>query len=196
LPSPISIQHGGERPLEGPTSPDPDELAIGKTVVLGLGNHYLRDDGVGIRVAEELKRRNLGEGTLVQAHQTFDLWLLSEFSGASKLVIVDAVKSGSAPGTITEYEVAPRPGPLSSLPGLHSLELHDLIDFASRMGLLTCPVTIIGIEPKVCEVGEGLSQEVERAIPEVVALVAARTQKRAEHMAEDDTKRLEKAPNP
>ena len=176
MPSPISLQHGGERPLEEPTAPDPDELATGKTVVLGLGNPYLRDDGVGITVAKELQRRNLGEGTLVRAHQTFDLWLLSEFSGASRLIIVDAVRSGSAPGTITEYEVAPRPGPLSSLPGLHSLELHDLIDFASRMGLLSCPVTIIGVEPRDCEVGEGLSREVERTIPEVVALVAAKSQ--------------------
>ena len=177
MPSPLTIQHGGERPLAEPTAPDSDELATGKTVILGLGNHYLRDDGVGIRVAEELKLCNLGEGILVRAHQTFDLWLLSEFSGASKLIIVDAVKSGSAPGTVTEYEVAPRPGPLSSLPGLHSLELHDLVEFASRMGLLSCPITIIGIEPKACEVGEGLSPEVERAIPEVVALVVAMSQR-------------------
>ena len=172
----MSLQHEGERPLEEPTVPDPDELATGKTVVLCLGNPYLRDDGVGTAVAKELQRRNLGEGTLVRAHHTFDLWLLSEFSGASRLIIIDAVWSGSSPGTVTEYEVAPRQGPLSSLPGLHSLELHDLIDFASRMGLVSCPVTIIGVEPRECEVGEGLSPEVERAIPEVVALVAARSQ--------------------
>jgi len=172
----MSLQHEGERPLEEPTAPDPDELATGKTVVLCLGNPYLRDDGVGVAVARELQRRDLGGGTLVRAHQTFDLWLLSEFSGAAKLIIVDAVRSGSAPGTVTEHEVAPRPGPLSPLRGLHSLELHDLIDFASRMGLLSCQVTIIGVEPKNCEVGEGLSSEVERAIPEVVALVAAKSQ--------------------
>jgi len=172
----MNLQHGGERRLEEPTAPDPDVLATGKTVVLGLGNPYLRDDGVGIAVATELQRRGMGGRTLVQAHQTFDLGLLSEYGGASRLIIVDAVRSGSAPGTVAEYEVAPSPGPLSPLPGLHSLELHDLIDFASRMGLLSCPVTVIGIEPKDCEVGEGLSPEVERAIPEVVALVAAMSQ--------------------
>jgi len=176
LPSPVSLQYAGERPLEEPTAPDPDEIATGKTVVLGLGNPYLRDDGVGIAVAMELQRRNLGEAVLVRAHQTFDLWLLSEFSGAQRIIIVDAVRSGSAPGTVTEYEVAPRPGSLSSLPGLHSLELHDLIDFAGRMGLLSCPVAIIGVEPKDCGVGESLSPEVEQAIPEVVALVAKRAQ--------------------
>ena len=176
--SPISLQLGVEEDhLEEPTAPDPDELATGKIVVLGLGNLYLRDDGVGIVVAHELQHRDLGEGILVRAHQTFDLWLLSEFSGASRLIIVDAVRSGSVPGTVTEYEVAPRPGPLSSLPGLHSLELHDLIDFTSRTGLLGCPVTIIGVEPRDCQVGEGLSPEVGRAVPEVVALVVAKSQR-------------------
>ena len=177
MPFPTILQHGRERPLEDPAASDSNELATGKTVVLGLGNPYLRDDAVGIAVTKELRSCGLGEGIIVRAHQTFDLWLLSEFSGASRLIIVDAVRSGSVPGTVSEYEVAPRQDPLSSLPELHSLELHDLIDFASRTGLLSCPVTIIGVEPKDCGVGEGLSPEVERAIPEVVALVAARSRR-------------------
>jgi len=144
-------------------------------VVLGLGNQFLKDDGVGLAAARELQRQNLGEGVLVRAHQTFDLWLLSEYGEASQLIIIDAVTSGSSPGTVAEYEVAPRQGPIDSLPGLHSLKLHDLIDFASRTGLLSCPLTVIGVEPKDCGVGEGLSPEVERAIPRVVALVAEKS---------------------
>ncbi|HUK79913.1 MAG TPA: hydrogenase maturation protease [Nitrososphaerales archaeon] len=147
-------------------------------MVLGLGNRYLKDDGVGIAVVKELQRRNMGEGVLVRAHQTFDLWLLSEYSGASRLIVVDAARSGTSPGTVTEYEVEPRHTPLDSLPGLHSLRLNDLIDFASRMGLLSCPLTVVGIEPKDCSVGEGLSPEVEKAVPKVVALVAGKTEQR------------------
>jgi len=152
-------------------------------VVLGLGNSYLRDDGVGIAVAKELQRLNMGEGVLVRSHQTFDLWLLSEYSGASQLIIIDAARSGASPGTVTEYEVAPRPGPLESLPGLHSLKLHDLIDFASRTGLLSCPLTVVGVEPGDCSVGEGFSPEVQRAIPKVVALVADRCRQRSQPIA-------------
>ena len=162
--------------------PDPDERVTGKTVVLGLGNRYLRDDAVGILVVEELQRHELGAGVVVRAHQTFDLWLLSQFAGASGLVIVDALKSDSAPGTIAEFSVTPSPGPLSSVPGLHSLGLHDLVDFASRVGLLTCPVTIIGVEPKDCEVGEGLTPEVERVLPDVLARVKRRLEPHAPHL--------------
>ena len=168
---PSDLRNGGGRPVEEPTVPDPDVSASGKTVVLGLGNGYLRDDGVGIAVAKELQRLNMGEGVMVRAHQTFDLWLLSEYNGASRLFVIDAVQSGLAPGTVTEYEVSPLPGPLSSVPGLHSLKLHDLIDFASRTGLLGCPLTVIGVEPKDCSVGEGLSPEVEHAVREVVTRV-------------------------
>ena len=174
--SSAALKKGEELPLEEPAVPDPDFSATGKTVVLGLGNRYLKDDGVGMAVAEELQRRKLGEDVLVRGHQSFDLWLLSEYSGASHLIIIDAAKSGTSPGTVTEYEVAPRPGPLDSLPGLHSLKLHDLIDFASRTGLLSCPLIIVGIEPKDCGVGEGLSREVEQAVPKVVALVAEKSE--------------------
>jgi formate dehydrogenase subunit gamma len=183
LTTPLKLWNGEGRPLEEPTVPDPDISATGKTVVLGLGNRYLRDDGVGIAVAKELQRRNLGEGVLVRAHQTFDLWLLSEYSGASQLIIIDAVRSGSSPGTVSEYEVEPRPGPLDSLPGLHSLELHDLIDFASRTGLLSCPLAVIGVEPKDCSPGEGLSVEVGRSVPAVVALVVNKFEQRLQSIA-------------
>lgn len=157
---------------------DFDEGVAGKIVVLGLGNRYLGDDGIGILVADELQRCDLGPGVVVRAHQTFDLWLLSQFSSASRLIIVDALKSGSAPGTITEYMITPRPAPLSSVPGLHSLKLHELVDFASRMGLLTCPVTIIGVEPMACDLGEGLTAPLDRALPELVTRVVENLQPR------------------
>jgi hydrogenase maturation protease len=161
-------------PIGESTASDFDQTAEGKTVVVCLGNQYLGDDGLGLAVARELGRRGLGEGVLVRAHQTFDLWLLSQYSGASQLIIVDAVKSGSQPGTVTEHEVTPRPDSLSSIPGLHSLEVHDLVDFASRTGMLRCPVTVIGVEPKDCDVGEGLSPDVEKSVPDVVSRVLGR----------------------
>jgi hydrogenase maturation protease len=161
-------------PIGESTASDPGQTARGKTVVVCLGNQYLRDDGLGIAVARELGRRALSEGVLVRTHQTFDLWLLSQYSGASQLIIVDTVKSGSQPGTVTEHEVTPRPGSLSSIPGLHSLEVHDLVDFASLTGLLRCPVTVIGVEPKDYDVGEGLSPDVEKSVPVVVSRVLGR----------------------
>lgn len=64
----------------------------GSSVVIGLGNVFMRDDGIGIQVARELRRHNLGKGVLVYDYQEMDLSLLEYFQGASKVVVVDALK--------------------------------------------------------------------------------------------------------
>jgi len=164
------FQNEAEHHSEG-SGRTPHEEPTHNAVVMGLGNRYFHDDGIGIIVAGELKRQNLGNSVLVRSSQNFDLELLSELRGVSRLVIVDAIRSGTPPGTITKYVVTPRHTPLSAIPGLHSLELHDLIDIGNLTGLLDSPVTVIGVEPKDCRLGEGLSSEVEGALPSVVAYV-------------------------
>jgi hydrogenase maturation protease len=144
----------------------------GKSVVLCLGNRYLRDDGIGIRVAEALKGE-LGSDVLVEASQTMDLPLLSRYEGASRVVVVDALTSGAKPGEVSRYALAPSGKPLEALNGSHSLHLQDYFDIAWQAGLLRCPVTIVGVEPKECGIGEGLTDELERAIPRAVAEVKA-----------------------
>lgn len=157
---------------EAKADPEIEEASFaGKTVIVCLGNRYLRDDGIGILVAEELKSRNLGSDILVDAYQTADLSLLWQYQGASRIIIIDALRSGAPPGTISRYTITPTSGPLAPLQGLHKLQLHDMFDIASRTGLLTCPVTILGVEPKDCGIGEGLSAELATAMSEVVTAV-------------------------
>lgn len=152
--------------------PDISEASFeGKRVVVGLGNPYMKDDGVGILVAKELRRRNLGAGVLVYEYQALDLSLLWQFRGASMVIVVDALRSGGSAGTVSTYSIKPREGPLLQLPGLHALQLYDMFDLANQTGTLPCPVTIIGVEPGDCNPGEGLSQEVSASIPRVVDAV-------------------------
>jgi hydrogenase maturation protease len=139
--------------------------------VVGIGNRYLRDDAIGIEVAEELAHHRLKENILVRSCQAADLSLLAQFSGATKIVLVDAFRSGALPGTVSRYAILPSRGSLDSIPGLHSLELRDMFDIATQSGLLTCPVTIIGVEPKDISPGEGLSPELARAVPKVLSAV-------------------------
>jgi len=148
-----------------------EESVAGKTVVIGMGNRYMKDDGVGIEIADELEHRFLGENVLVRTCRTVDLTLLAHYGGASKLIIVDATVSGEPPGTISRYEIVPSKAPLFSLPGLHALQLHDMLDVACQMGLLACPVIMIGIEPKDCGGGEGMSGELAEVMPRVLSEV-------------------------
>jgi len=144
---------------------------VGKAVVLCLGNPYMKDDAVGVQVARRLLEMNLGGDVVIESSQSADLLLLSGFEGADRVMVVDALRSGTPPGTISKYAISPAKSQVSSLPGSHSVRLHDMFDLANQAGLLDCPVTIIGIEPRETSPGEGLSPDVETAIPRVLRLI-------------------------
>ena len=142
-----------------------------KAVVIGLGNLYMRDDGFGIRVAQKLKEEELGEDVSVEEYPEMDLTVIEHLHGASRVILVDAVRGGKEPGTVSKFEFAPRKGDLHELPSLHSLELSDVLDLASSTGILTCPVVIVGVEPKDDSLGDELSPEVEAAVPKAVEVI-------------------------
>lgn len=142
----------------------------GKTVVVCLGNPYMKDDGVALAAAKRLRQRHLGGNALVFERQSIDLALLWQFRDAKKVIVVDAIESGDVPGTISRYSIVPREGPLLELPNLHGLELHDAFDIG-QANILSCPVTIIGVQPKDRGAGEGLSEELINALPRVVTVV-------------------------
>ena len=157
------IRQGEEDPLW--------RSADGKVVVVGLGNVYMRDDGVGIRALAELRKLELGDGVLLYDYTEMDLSLVSYFGGASRVIVVDALRAGLPPGTVSKFMVKGEGGPVSHL-NLHELQFYEVFDLAIQAGILTCPVVIVGVEPKDWGVGEGLTQELETALPGIVGAVA------------------------
>jgi hydrogenase maturation protease len=131
----------------------------------------MRDDGLGIRVAQELKKKTLGKNVSVEEHREMDLDVIQNLQDASKVIVVDAVRGGKRAGTVSKYALTPRKGDLTELPSLHSLKLSDILDLAVSSGILTCPVVVIGVEPKDDSPGIGLSPEVESALTKVIEAV-------------------------
>jgi hydrogenase maturation protease len=150
---------------------DAEEILEAKSVVIGLGNLYMGDDGLGLRVAKALKEKELGESVSVQAYPELDLAIIGNIQDASKVIIVDAVRGGKEPGTVSKYTFARRSQDLAELPSLHGMELSDVLDIAVSSGILTCPVVIVGVEPKNDSPGTELSFEVESALPKAVEAV-------------------------
>ena len=72
-----------------------------KTVVLGLGNILLGDEGVGVHVVEELRRSGGLPGVELVDGGTAGFSLLPFFDGAGLVVVVDAAADGAPPGTVT-----------------------------------------------------------------------------------------------
>jgi hydrogenase maturation protease len=141
--------------------------------VVGIGNPYMKDDAIGIEVVRALRRLDLGRGVIIMERQAIDLFILTQLKNASKIIIVDALKAGNPPGNVvrfraTEGESTPLRVPLS-----HESRVYDVIEATRQSGLLLCPVTVVGVEPEDCGVGEGLSEAVAKALPLAVKTVVS-----------------------
>ncbi|KYK22365.1 hypothetical protein AYK21_00050 [Thermoplasmatales archaeon SG8-52-2] len=143
-------------------------------IILGVGNQILGDDGVGIHVTDELKKRIKDPNITVDDAVTGGMNLLELILGYDKAIIVDAVKSNE--GEVGEVKRIP----LDNFSTMHSCNPHDVslieaIEVAKKMGEKRIPqeIIVIGIIMKEipCEFGEKLSDKIEAAVPKAVDMV-------------------------
>jgi len=143
----------------------------GKIVILGVGNLLLGDEGVGVHLIQKLRGMEIGEGVELMDGGTSLLDFLPQVEDISKLIIVDAVRLGSKPGTT--YKICVNDSLLKAEKGitsLHQLGVVETLAIAKKMGKLPHTV-IIGIEPKDIGYGLELSPEVEREMGKMVNLI-------------------------
>jgi len=137
-------------------------------VVVGIGNPLMGDDGLGIEVAKAVRKLDLGPRVLVLERQTMDISVLDSAKGASKLVIVDAVKSGRPPGSVVKFIAGAPRSPVLRVPLSHEQNLHDILALARKTGMRIPATVVVGVEPADCTPGTGLSAEVTGALPHVL----------------------------
>jgi hydrogenase maturation protease len=157
--------------------------AAGPAVVIGLGNVLLRDDGVGVRVVEALRRLSdhdpaaLPVGTRLVDGGTLGLDLLHTLDGARSVVLLDAVNLDQDVGTVSVLRGdaiadAGGPGAGTSLRGVG-----ELLSVARLMGWLPERVSLVGVQVEDTGFGVGLSPRVDEAVKSAVE--TARTELRA-----------------
>ena len=143
-----------------------------KTLVLGLGNILLGDDGVGVRVVERLQSRcRFPADVLVLDGGTLGLDLLPYLEEAHRVLIVDALEMNSAPGTLTRLEDDEVEGSLSPKLSPHQMGLRDLLGAARLCGFRPGELILWGIQPGSVEVGLELSPAVAAQVDVVVSEV-------------------------
>jgi len=140
-------------------------------VVIGIGNVLQGDDGVGVHAVRRLRGRLPGDVELVEGG-VWGLDLLPFLEGREKAVFIDAVDAGEEPGAVFRFsprEVRRTPsGPPISL---HDLGLYELIGAAQLLDQCPEDIIVIAVQVKEIATGEGLSEEVEAALPVVCRLV-------------------------
>lgn len=139
-------------------------------LVLGLGNILLSDEGVGIKVVEELKHcYNFSDSVEIIDGGTMGMELLPYFDERSHILIIDAVKAGNTPGTIVRIDDPP--GYFSSKTSPHQIGLADVLGAAIITNNLPRNITLFGIEPKEMSTGLELSFEVAQSLSRLVEMV-------------------------
>jgi hydrogenase maturation protease len=134
------------------------------TLILGIGNLLLRDEGVGVHVARALAQRELPANVSVVEAGTAFLEVLPEIETADRILLIDAMEGGAAPGSVyrVPFDQCRHPDMLASL---HGFDMSRVLFMA---GNDRAPeVTVFGIEPAHIEWGTELSPQVERVLPAV-----------------------------
>ncbi|MCX6036987.1 MAG: hydrogenase maturation protease [Chloroflexi bacterium] len=149
-----------------------------KTLVIGLGNPILGDDGVGWRVVEEIARITANKPDVeVDCVALGGLSLMERLTGCERVIMVDSIFTGEKPiGTVSQFA-------LSDIPDLtaghsasaHDTSLHNALNVGRSMDI-PLPrdedVLIVAIEAEnVYDFSETLSPPVEAAVPQAVEAV-------------------------
>ncbi len=141
-----------------------------KVLIVGVGNLLLQDEGIGVRVIQALRDKELPPHIDLLDMGTSTMNLAFYLDGVKKLVIVDALKAGQKPGTIyrcrPEDLVAHKEGPIS----LHDIGVVEALSMSEKMGR-SPDVVIIGVEPKTIDWGMDLTDELKQQIPNIIEIV-------------------------
>ncbi|MCX7794054.1 MAG: HyaD/HybD family hydrogenase maturation endopeptidase [Thermodesulfovibrionales bacterium] len=132
-----------------------------KILVLGLGNILLSDEGIGVRVVEELRERyTFFPDIEIVDGGTKGLDLLPLFESREKVLIVDAVDFGREPGYIGILEKSEIPTILHSKLSVHHIGLGEVLLAAQMLGIMPEEICLIGIQPYTLETGLELSSTI------------------------------------
>ncbi len=144
-----------------------------RIVVLGVGNILLRDEGVGVRVVEELQRRySFAPNVRIVDGGTQGLWLLPTLQEADHLVVVDAVLGKGEPGTIYRLERDDLPKGLRAKQSAHDSDLVEALNLCSLLETGPRDVVVVGIQPEdIRPYGLELTEKVQARIEDLIVRV-------------------------
>ena len=157
--------------------------------IIGIGNTLMGDDGVGVRVAEELLGRDLGAGVDVVSGGTDGMALTSHFTDVETVIVVDAIAAADTPGSV--YRFTPEEAGIESLRShtSHGLSVPaimfaarlqgacpDVVIYAVQIGDITCGFETLtpGVKARVIEVADMVAEEATRIAAAAQACDSAR----------------------
>ncbi len=141
-----------------------------KTLVLGIGNTLLGDEGAGVHAVRQL-RQLYGSRSDIEFLDggTLSFTLAGPIEQADNLIVVDAAELYAPAGTLRVFlnEEMDRFLGASRRSSVHEVSLLDLLSVALLSGRLPRQRALVGIQPMIVDWADGPSEVVARAIPQV-----------------------------
>ncbi|HTX75845.1 MAG TPA: hydrogenase maturation protease [Terracidiphilus sp.] len=136
-------------------------------LIIGVGTAYRNDDAAGLIVAERLRAR-LPEGASVIAHEGEGVSLMEQLADCEAAVLIDAMCSGTEPGTIRRFDASAQSPPAQMFQhSTHAIGIAEAIELGRALNKLPHRLIVYGIEGRDFDAGMQLSPAVESAIETV-----------------------------
>ena len=150
------------------------EQTVTNTLVLGVGNVLLADEGAGVHAMRYLQNHYDLQGVTYLDAGTLSFTLAADIAEADHMIVFDAAQLGAEPGGIKVLQDEEVDEFLKSGKGsVHEVGFADLMDIARLEGHLPKRYALIGIQPETLGWGEFPSETVRRALPRAAANAAA-----------------------
>lgn len=147
--------------------------SLRQTLIVGVGNRLLGDEGIGPHIADHLSRLSMPPGVGVLDCGCDLLNLVSYIDEPRKIVLVDAIRAGGKPGQIHKFGFSDLEAVQVRTQSAHQVQVVDALRLLRQVHpcLADCEIIVIGIEPKAVELNTDLSTEVTESIAELTRLV-------------------------
>jgi len=136
---------------------------VAENLVIGIGDPLRGDDGVGVAVIDRLRRYPLPDVRL-ETHWGEGAGLMALWRGRQRVVLVDAMVSGTEPGTLRRFSPDALPSPGLFPYSTHRFGLAEALQLSAVLGELPADLLVVGIEGGCFDPGRALTPAVAEAV--------------------------------
>ena len=138
-------------------------------IIICVGNQARTDDGVGPAVARHLRHTHPELAVALSSGEPMEL--IDLWADAERAIVVDAVMTGSEPGTLHVLDVTVHSLPVSSRTSSHGIGLAEAVELGRSLGRLPGRLIVVGVEVSDMTPGTTLTPAVGEAVPGAAAWV-------------------------
>ena len=151
-----------------------DQIKSNPIVLLGVGNILLTDEGFGVHVVNQLREDYVFNPPIsILDGGTMGMELLTYMRGMTKLLLVDAINGGDAPGTVYEFPHEEMNSYFTEAISVHEVGMQDILRIRALQEDPLEDAVVIGVEPESLELGLDLSETTQVMVKDVKERILA-----------------------